>query len=305
MISKRASKFITSLHINGMTGRVLRMPAPTDKKREILLLYGHHSSLERMFSIAEVLNVHGAVTMPDLPGFGGMDSFYKIGEKPTIDNYADYFASFIKLRYKRRRVTVIAMSFSVPLIVRTMQKYPDLARKVEFIVSISGFVHRDDFLFSKKEYWGLRLLAAVFSKSLPAVFMSKLILTKPILKLTYLSVSKTHKKMETAKTREELNHRIEFETNLWKINDVRTRMSTMTMMLTLDLCQSKVNAQVYHVTATADRYFDHNIVEQHLRVIFSDFELIPSEMGNHAPTIIATAKEAEPYIPKRLRVLLG
>src|ERR1044071_4250114 len=145
-------KYISPLHVNGMNGRLMRLPAPKGKKRQILLLYGHHASLERLSGLAEVLNAHGSITMPDLPGLGGMDSFYKIGEKPTLDNYADYLASLIKLQYKRRKVTIIAMSFSVPLIVRMMQKYPELARKVEMFVSISGFVRKDEFLFDFKTY---------------------------------------------------------------------------------------------------------------------------------------------------------
>lgn len=305
MVNTQAAKYISSLHINGMDGRMLRMPAPEGKKREVLLLYGHHASLERMFGIAEVLNNYCAVTMPDLPGFGGMDSFYKIGERPTIDNYADYLASIIKLQYKRCPVTIVAMSFSVPLVIKTLQKYPELARKVELFVSISGFTHRGDFIFSRFEYWGLRLLAAAFSKRLPAAFMSNVILTKPLLTLAYSSVQNNHKKMKDAPSRAELDRRIAFEADLWKINDVRTRMSTITMMLTLDVCDQKADVKTYHVTATADRYFDHETVQQHMHIIFEDLELIESEMPNHAPTIIATAKEALPYIPERLRALLN
>ncbi|MGI9028234.1 MAG: hypothetical protein ACR2FM_05360 [Candidatus Saccharimonadales bacterium] len=306
MTNAQAEKFISNLHINGMDGRLLRMPAPNKtKKRHIMLLYGHHASLERMFGIAEVLNEHGTVMMPDLPGFGGMDSFYKIGEKPTLDNYADYLASLIKLQYKRRRVTIVAMSFSVPLVIKTLQKYPELARRVELFVSISGFAHRDDFMFSKWEYWGLRSLSAVFSRRLGAALMAHVVLTAPVLRLTYSSVSKSHTKMKTAESPVELKRRIDFEVNLWKINDVRTRFSTMGMMLTLDVCSQKINVPACHVTATTDRYFDHRIVEQHMLIIFNKLELIPSDMANHAPTIIAKAKEARPYIPKRLRKLLS
>lgn len=304
MVHAQARKYINALHVNGMDGRLLRMHAPKGKKREILLLYGHHSSLERMLGIAEVLHGYGGVTMPDLPGFGGMDSFYKIGEKPTLDNYADYLASLIKLNYKRRRFTIIAMSFSVPLVIRMLQKYPELARKTDFFVSIAGFAHRDDFTFSRREYWGLRILAAISSKRIPAALFRGLVLNKPVLNVVYSSVSNTHKKMKDAKTAAELARRIAFETNLWKINDVRTRTKTMTMMLTLDVCNQKVATPAYHVATTADRYFDHTIVEQHMHIIFDNLEVIPSEIPNHAPTVIATAKEALPYIPKRLRDIL-
>ena len=96
---KNPSDFITPLIINGLHGRVLHIDATkkTAANLEILLIYGHHASLERMFGIVEDIAQYGNVTVPDLPGFGGMDSFYKIGEKPTLDNLADYLATFIKL----------------------------------------------------------------------------------------------------------------------------------------------------------------------------------------------------------------
>ncbi len=300
----KLSKHVSALHINGMNGRMLTLPAKK-KNREILLLYGHHASLERMFGLAESINEYGRVTLPDLPGFGGMDSFYKIGEKPTLDNYADYLASFVKMRYKRRRVTIIAMSFSVPLIVRMLQRYPELTKKVDMFISLAGFVHRDDFIFSKQEYWGLRTLSFVLSKRIPAAVVKALILNKPVLRLAYGSVSASHGKMKDAKSKAELYRRIDFETTLWNINDMRTRWRTMKIMLTMDLCNAQANVKTYHVSTATDRYFDNAVVEQHLRVIFKYVEVIPSEIGNHAPTILATAKEAEPFVPKQLRTLLS
>src|SRR5581483_6795608 len=81
--AQHPADYIVPLNMNGLQGRMLHLPAPAGRKREILLLYGHHSSLERWWGIAQVLNRYGAVTMPDLPGFGGMDSLYKIGRKPS------------------------------------------------------------------------------------------------------------------------------------------------------------------------------------------------------------------------------
>src|SRR5690606_29130786 len=136
------------------------LPAPARKNRQILLVYGHHASLERMFGLAEELNKYGSITMPDLPGFGGMESFYKIGEKPTLDNLADYLASFIKLRYKRRRVSILAMSFGFLVVTRMLQRYPELVKKVDVLVSIVGFCHHQDFKMRRRNYWLLRSLSS-------------------------------------------------------------------------------------------------------------------------------------------------
>lgn len=304
MADHRVKKYISPMHINGLNGRILQMPAQNNKKRQILLLYGHHASLERMMGLAEVLNEYGAVTMPDLPGFGGMESFYKINQKPTLDNYADYLASIIKLHYKRRKFTIVAMSFAVPLMIRTLQKHPELVKKVNFFVSIAGFAHKDDFIFDRKTELGLRTLANVFSHTIPAAFMKSFILTGPAIRTVYGMVGEKHSKLKDASLAER-KRRIDFEVGLWKMNDVRTRMSTMRIMFNMDVCHQKIDLPIYHVTATHDRYFDNNIVKEHFHVIFTDVEVVTSEMPNHAPTTIATAKEAAPYIPLRLRAILG
>lgn len=306
MISWKIKKAIAPFHVNGMDGRILRLPAPASKRRQILLLYGHHASLERMAGIAEVLNKYGAVTMPDLPGFGGMDSFYKIGQKPHVDAYAEYLAAVMKLYYRRRRVTIVAMSFSVPLIVRTLQKHPDLAKRVDMVISIAGFLHRDDFIFSKHLYWSLRSLARLLSFRPAATFFKRFIFTKPVIAMTYWLGKNKHSKMKDAIDRKELERRINFEVGLWQMNDVRTRAYTMKEMFTLDLFQGeKLDIPFYHITASEDRYFDNNIVVQHMAIVFNKVELIPSNMANHAPTTVATAKEAAPYIPRRIRTLLS
>ena len=94
-------QYIVPVNINGLKGRMLKVPASAKMKREIIFVYGHHASLERVYGFAEFLRRYGNVLVPDLPGFGGMDSYYKIHEKPTLDNLADYLASIVKLRARR------------------------------------------------------------------------------------------------------------------------------------------------------------------------------------------------------------
>ncbi len=304
MANQKSDRFIEPLHMNGLNGRMLRMPAPAGKKREILLLYGHHASLERLFGFAEVLNRYGAVTMPDLPGFGGMESFYKIHEDASLENYADYLAAFMKLRYKRKRVVIIGFSFSVPLVVRMLQKYPELSKHVEFVVSTVGFVHKEDFVFKPWSLRGLKTLAWVGSHKYPAQFISHVVLQKWIIRSAYNLVLERHNKLKGA-SRTEQKKRINFEVGLWKMNDVRTRMRTMRIMFSLDLCHGpKVASQLYHVAPDHDRYFNREVVSQHMQVIFRSFTCFSTTLPAHAPSIVARAKDAEPYIPKKLQKIL-
>lgn len=308
-MAKKAPKdpadYIVPLNMNGMQGRMLHVPAPRNKKREIMFVYGHHSSLERWWGLMEHLNRYGAVTMPDLPGFGGMDSFYTIGKKPTIDNLADYLAAFIKLRYKKRKITLVGMSFGFVIATRMLQRYPELTKNVDMLVSLVGFAHHDDFSFSKPRYAAYLNLSRIFSHRLPALFFRYAILNSHILRAFYARTSNAKHKFKNAMDREDHHRLMDVEVWLWQNNDVRTYMYTTTQFLTLDNCHKQVELPVWHISAEADHFFDNNRIEQHLRVIFSDFNGIKAKLSNHAPSIIADEKMAAPLVPPQLRRILS
>lgn len=296
--------YLSPLSINGLNGRLLHLPAKK-KKREILLIYGHHASLERIFGMAQALNRYGSVTVPDLPGFGGMDSFYQIGKKPTFDDLADYLAAFIKLKYKKRPITIIAFSLGFGVVTRMLQKYPQLAKQVELNVSAVGFLHKDDI---KIKPWKKTFFAGytrMLSWRLPGL-MAKLILQAPIIRFMYRNdAARATNKHESAERRK---YRIDFEVWLWKNNDIRTHFFTLNQMLTMNLCTSQVDLPVYHVAVNADQYLDNHVIEQHMRVVYNDFIPLPLTKTNakaHAPTIVATAKEAMVFIPPKLRQILN
>ncbi len=302
--TRNLADFIEPLYMNGLQGRMLRLPPPAGKKREILLIYGHHASIERMFGVADYLNRYGGVTLPDLPGFGGMDSFYKLGEKPTLDNLADYAASFMKLRYKRRKVTILATSFGFVIVTRMLQRYPELAKRVDLLVSFVGFVHRDDFRLPPFQYWGVRALSRLMSWRISAWIFKHFILRPTFIGLMYTVFAPRHAKLKDADEAEQ-KARIEFETYLWQCNDVRTRGYTASLFLNLDLCNAQVDLPVHHIAVAHDHYFDNQIVEQHLNVIYKEVEVSTSTSLAHAPTVIADAAAAAPFIPPKLRRLLS
>ncbi|MCA9344385.1 alpha/beta hydrolase [Candidatus Saccharibacteria bacterium] len=301
---KDPADYVFPLLMNGLQGRMLKMPAPKNKTRHILFVYGHHASLERQFGVMQVLNKYGSVTMPDLPGFGGMDSFYKIGITPTLDNLADYLAAFVKLRYKQKKVTIVAMSLGFSIVTRMLQRSPELTSKVNLLVSVVGFVNHEEFIFSKRNYRLLSIGSSLFSRRLPAAIIKYLVLRPALIRATYNHVGDNHAKLMDADA-EERKKRIDFEVELWRCNDVRTYMKTGHAMLKIDLLNEKIDLPVYHIGVQDDRYFDNNIVEQHLAVIYRKVNIIPTDFEHHGPTVIATAEDAEQYIPKRLRRILA
>jgi len=168
--AKVPADYILPLYMNGLAGRMLRLPAKGGYKREILFVYGQHSSLERWWGLAQALNEVGAVTMPDLPGLGGMTSLYKIDQQASIDNLADYLASFMKLRYKNKKITVFGMSLGFVIVTRMLQKYPHMTDKIDKLVSIVGFAHHTDFKFSRKRHTFYKIGSYFFSKKIPSWF---------------------------------------------------------------------------------------------------------------------------------------
>ncbi|MCA9348284.1 hypothetical protein KC867_02650, partial [Candidatus Saccharibacteria bacterium] len=228
-------EYIVSLNMNGLRGRMLRLPPIKNKKREILLIYGHHSSLERMYGLAEALNSYGGVTLPDLPGFGGMDSFFKIGEKPDMDTMADYLASVVKLRYKSRRITIVGISYGFTVVTRMLQKYPDIAKKVDLLISVVGFAHYEDFTFSTTRRRMYIAASKLFSTRLPAMLFRNIALHPAIIRTFYAKTHNAKHKfadLDVAETKA----LTEFEVHLWRINDVRTYMTTSSIFLRLNNC---------------------------------------------------------------------
>lgn len=302
--SSDPADYIKPLNINRLEGRVLRLPAPSSRRsREILLLYGSHSSLERMYTLATEFNRYGPVTMPDWPGFGGMDSLFRIGKKPDIDTMADYLAAFVKLRYHRRRFTIVGMSYGFVVATRMCQRYPDLAAKVDFVVSIVGFARYDDFNIKPRNFFLFKLGARLLKQRLPCLLVSALI-NGPTISVTYNLLSNRNAKMKDADAAE-LRRRIDFEKVLWRVNDLRTYFYTLDSMFGVDLCDKQVALPVYHVAVQNDQYFNNKLVEQHLAVIYASVSVIDVKLDAHMPTIVASPKEVAPFIPSKLRKLLA
>jgi len=301
--AKDPAEFILPLYMNGLSGRMIKMPAPKNKKREILLIAGHHTSHERMFGLAAYLKRYGSVTSPDLPGFGGMEPFYKIGEKPTLDNLADYLAAFIKFRYRNRRYTIMAISVGFSIVTRMLQRYPAMAKNIDLLISVSGFVDAEAFLWKPYNHFILLNATRLFSLRPVASFIKHVCLRGPVIKSLYAFAEAKHPKLKDANPSER-KERLDFEINLWKINDFRTYSAVGVWMLTGKAAKEHVNLEVYHVAVDDDHYFDHLLVEQHMRRIYKDFHLIRTKLPAHAPTVLATAEDVLPFVPRKIRNLL-
>jgi pimeloyl-ACP methyl ester carboxylesterase len=304
------ARCLTTLNINGMVGRLFsvghKKPIKTKKSAEILLIYGHHSSLERMYTTALVFSSYGNVTMPDLPGFGGMDSFYKIGKTPSLENMADYLATFIKMHYKNKRFNIIGMSYGFLVVTKMLQKYPDIAKQTNLVFSLVGFSHKDDFKLTKRFYSNL-LYGSKLGKTAIASFVLKyLVLNKPVITTAYNLNADKHVKLKDA-NKLERTKRINFEVYLWKVNDIRTYFFTTDEFLRVNLTNNKVNNILHHVHVLGDQYFDEQQVTKHLNQIYNQVVVHLAKLPNHAPTVVSDEQEAKkivtPSLNKQLKLL--
>ena len=300
---KNPADYIQPLYINGLEGRVLTLPAPKNKNRHILFVYGSHSSIERWWGLALELNKYGSVTIPDLPGLGGMTSLYKIGKSPTIDNLAEYLSSVVKLKFRNKNVTIVGLSLGFVIATRMLQRYPSIVKKTDLVLSIVGFSHHNDFLIPKRRIWLFRSASRFFSRNLPAKIFRYTALQPLLLRAIY---HRTHNAKEkfADMAGDEFRRTMDMEIKLWHQNDVRTQFKTYLEMFKLDNTNKRIDLPLHHVAVKKDRYFDINKVEENLRRIYSDIDVYFTKSNNHAPTVIATAREAAPFMPPKLRRVL-
>lgn len=294
------AEFIVPLNINGLQGRMLRLPAKKRKNKEILLIYGHHAMIERWFGLAENLAELGNVTMPDLPGFGGMDSFYKAGKKPDLDAFADYLVSFIKLRYRNKKITIYAISYGFVVVTRMLQRYPEISKKVELLISFAGFMHEEDILYGrgKRRLYGK---IARFLATRPVAWSIKHVgYSRPILKRLYRTFPNSRRRMIEI-TPEEFELSINFEVILWRSNDVRTHWLTTCEFLKLDNTDRHVALPVVHIVSKRDHYLNNIVVEQHMRQVFSDYTQYIAKTKAHVPSVLADKKAMAVMLPSGLR----
>jgi len=78
-------------------------------------------------------------------------------------------------------------------------------------------------------------------------------------------------------------------------------MKTTIELLTVDNCKVPVDLPIWHVYTKHDHFFDHTIVEQHMRVVFNKFHGAPIKLKTHTLSVLADKEEAGVMIPAVLR----
>jgi hypothetical protein len=267
MINKIAVDHTITVNLGGLDSQILYIPATAHKDHIILLVYCHFGTLANYFSLAKDLAQYGNVTVAELPGFGTHESLYKIHGKPTIDELADYLVTVVNYRFRKKKLTIVGIGFGVVVVTRMLQRHSSLGRRVNIVVSIDGMAHHDDLnTLSRGQRRGDALLLRLLSWRVSAQFLKNTDISDSLLERIYDIQVKASKKNATKQRLID-----------WHVHDFRTYMRTMSELLKLDNCDRPVNVKFTQVWSGTLTCLDREVTDQHLQVIFDDFQLITSD----------------------------
>lgn len=296
-------EFLATLNMNGLRGRMLRLPAEGPTRREILFVYGHRSTIESVYGYVQTLRSFGAVTVPDLPGIGGMESFFKLKERPTLDTMAGYLASFVKLRYRRRRLTIIGQGYGFLVVTRMLTNYPEIADRVDALLSIDGFAHHNDLRVSRLRRFPILVATTVLGRPYIAKLARPVLLNPALLRHVYTTrygAPATVGRLSGAQRRSA----VALEVLLWRTNDFRTYLSCIKTMLVVNNCRGRIDLPVWQLLSRNQTTIDELTAEQRLRVIYSHYHKVTISGDRLEFSGIVKPRSPTALTPRKIRRLL-
>ncbi|MYB39894.1 alpha/beta hydrolase [Candidatus Saccharibacteria bacterium] len=291
--------YVSDLKIDGLRGRYWQAPALSKRAsaRTLVAVYGHHSSLERNLGLAQYLRRFGRVLIPDLPGFGGMDSFYETGRLPTLDNYADYLKAFLDAELdKDKPVVLVGFSLGFLIATRFLQRHPAYRERVSSAVSVAGFVKHDCLKFDPGRRCFYLTVANTVRTKLGAAVFRRLLLNRWVLRRFYARTYSARHKF-AGRSPADRERFLKMEVGLWHLNDSRTWAFTAKEMLTCDLTGKRLKLPLFHLDVAGDQFLDAATNLANLKRIYNKVEVLNVESSAHAPSVIASAEEIEAIMP--------
>ena len=260
---------------------------------EILFVGDLSADLEYWRGLIRALAEYGNVSSPDLPGIGGMTSFYKIGKRPTLNNYADYLSSFVKMRYKRRRIVIVAVGFGFVIATRMLANSPDIAKKVKLLVSLGGYADHEDFATSFSQKLTFRLLGRLYANRIASAIIKLTVYNNSLIKMHYAHRFKANKSLASKVLASN-------ELSRWKSSDMRTFGAISSELMRFSNCAKRiVGVPTWHVFLN-EKSLLRSRVEQHLKVIFEDLNITRANKKN-LYALKQDKRTAAYFLPLKLR----
>ena len=301
-----ANPRIKPYQFNGLHGRYGHWPAANQgAKRTFVLVYGQHATIERLLPIIEALTDFGDVYLADNPGFGGMDSPYKIGRYPDLNFYASHLKRFIDAYVPAgRHLTLFGISYGFQMLVQLLHDYPELDKRTEQVISFVGFVTYKDFHMPKRMSIPLKYILSNSGRTWLGAAFYNLVMRERLIMSVYAMSKPIQAKFKTLSGKEAKRYARE-QARLWIVNDNRTHSVTAWDFFTRnDLTGYRLDAEVIHIGVPNDHLFDNTRVEGELEQMFRKVTNLRLNLDNHAPVDIETADEVRQLLPVGLTTIL-
>lgn len=288
------AKNITHIHYSGLSGRIMHIPSTVKKnKKRFVLIAGQHTSHERTLAFAEFLADYGDVYAIDMPGFGGMASFKRIGKDINFDNYAEYLYTVLKTQKLTKNVTIFAISIGGQFVTRMLQRYPESEKWLDRVVGFVTFGAPKDFKM-KLEY---KIPASLFvepARFLPGrIILKTLVFNRFSIRAALWVTSKFKKKMQ-ADEAELKQMMVQMERYHWGVNDLQTWGQTAHMMFTDDLrkhSDQPIRVPMHNILTRDDQYFDPKEVNKTMRDLYADYTPHYLALDVHMPSFISNKEQ--------------
>ena len=307
-LKAKKSLFSTDIRIKpyeykGLHGRYVHLPAKSPAaKRTFIILYGHHATLERIIPIAETLSEYGDVYMPDNPGFGGMDSSYKIGQKANLEFFAGHLKYFIDNYVEPSRlISIMGISFGFQIAVDFVHRYPEYEQRIENLVSFAGFVSpRNIGMSPGKRILFKYLLGKTGKSKLGAAVMGLAINDFTITKI-YQLTWKQNVRFDSIPP-SAVDEYIAGQVMLWKSSDHRTHAQTgFDFFGANELSTYRFNdLSLIHVGIPRDHFINDAAVRKDMKLMFKKVLLLELDIPSHAPLDLDTPAKIKAVLPHEL-----
>lgn len=293
---------VTNYEFKGLAGRYGHWPANrTNATRTFVLVYGQHATIERLKPIIETLQNYGDVYLADNPGFGGMDSPYKIKAYPDLDFYAQHLKNFID-RYvdPSRQLTLVGVSYGFQMLVEFLHSYPMYCQRVEQLISFVGFVSHKDFNMPKRVSIPLMYMLCNSGRTKLGAALYDRILNERLIMATYKATKPIQAKFKNLDGDEAKQYARE-QAWLWLVNDNRTHgVTAWDFFKKTDLTAYRIDVEAIHIGVPKDHLLRNHQIEDEMSRMFSTFTAYSLHLDNHAPLDLDTAKKVQSMLPKAI-----
>ncbi len=288
------SKNIKKIHYSGLSGRIAHFPAEMKgAKKTFVIVAGQHSSHERMMAFIGFLAEYGEVYAIDMPGFGGMNSFRKIGKEVSLDNYAEYLYTVLKTQKLTKNISIFSVSIGGEFVTRMFQKYPDSQKWVDAMLGFVTFGAKKDFHLKPLVKIPVSIIVRLVLNPVGRAFLWLLFFNPLSLRVVLTVFSKFKKKMRSDDP-DIKKKMVQMEYYHWRINDLYTWAKTIKIMFTKDLrkySRNMISVPLHNILTKDDQYVDAKEVNKTLRDLYENYSLHYLKLDVHMPSLMADKSE--------------